>query len=75
MGPAVFEGIRCYTQPEGAGVFRLEEHMRRLLDSAKIYRMQVPYTLEQLCSAVIEVIEANKVAPCLYPAYRLSRLW
>ena len=45
-------------------MFRLEEHMRRLLDSAKIYRMQVPYTLEQLCSAVIEVIEANKVAPC-----------
>ena len=63
-GSSVFEGIRCYTQPEGAGVFRLEEHMRRLLDSARIYRMQVPYTLEQLCSAVIEVIEANKVAPC-----------
>ncbi len=63
-GSSVFEGIRCYTQPEGAGVFRLREHMQRLLDSAKIYRMPVPYSLDQLCSAVIDVIEANKVAPC-----------
>jgi branched-chain amino acid aminotransferase len=63
-GSSVFEGIRCYTQPEGAGVFRLTEHMQRLLDSAKIYRMPVPYSLEQLCSAVVDVIEANKVAPC-----------
>jgi branched-chain amino acid aminotransferase len=63
-GSSVFEGIRCYTQPEGAGVFRLAEHMRRLLDSAKIYRMPVPYSLEQLCSAAIDVIEANNVAPC-----------
>jgi branched-chain amino acid aminotransferase len=39
-GSSVFEGIRCYTQGEaGAGVFRLREHMQRLLDSAKIYRM------------------------------------
>ncbi len=63
-GSSVFEGIRCYTQPEGAGVFRLTEHMQRLLDSAKIYRMPVPYSLDQLCSAVVDVIEANKVAPC-----------
>jgi branched-chain amino acid aminotransferase len=63
-GSSVFEGIRCYTQPNGAGVFRLEEHMRRLLDSAKIYRMVLPYTLEELCSAVVDVIEANGVAPC-----------
>jgi branched-chain amino acid aminotransferase len=63
-GSSVFEGIRCYTQPEGAGVFRLVEHMRRLLDSAKIYRMPVAYSLDQLCSAVIDVVEANQVAPC-----------
>ena len=63
-GSSVFEGIRCYTQPGGAGVFRLPEHMQRLLDSAKIYRMDIPYSLDQLCSAVIDVIEANKVAPC-----------
>ncbi len=63
-GSAVFEGIRCYTQPNGAGVFRLQEHMARLLDSAKIYRMPVPYTVDQLCAAAVDVVEANGVAPC-----------
>jgi branched-chain amino acid aminotransferase len=63
-GSSVFEGIRCYSQPNGAGVFRLPEHMARLLDSAKIYRMPLPYTVDQLCSAVVDVVEANGVAPC-----------
>ena len=63
-GSSVFEGIRCYTQPEGASVFRLIEHMQRLIDSAKIYRMVIPYSLDQLCSAVVDLVEANKVAPC-----------
>jgi branched-chain amino acid aminotransferase len=63
-GSSVFEGIRCYTQPGGAGVFRLTEHMQRLLDSARIYRMPLGYTVEQLCSAVVDVVEANGVAPC-----------
>ncbi|MBN9618024.1 MAG: branched chain amino acid aminotransferase [Acidobacteriales bacterium 59-55] len=63
-GSAVFEGIRCYAQPNGAGVFRLHEHMARMLDSAKIYRMPVPYTVDQLCAAAVEVVEANGVAPC-----------
>jgi branched-chain amino acid aminotransferase len=63
-GSSVFEGIRCYGQPSGAAVFRLPEHMQRLLDSAKIYRMTLPYTLDELCAAVVDVIEANNVAPC-----------
>ncbi|HUZ94365.1 MAG TPA: branched-chain amino acid transaminase [Edaphobacter sp.] len=63
-GSSVFEGIRCYTQPNGSGVFRLQEHMARLLDSAKIYRMPLPYTVDQLCSAVVDVVEANGIAPC-----------
>ncbi|MGC9200039.1 MAG: branched-chain amino acid transaminase [Acidobacteriaceae bacterium] len=63
-GSSVFEGIRCYTQPKGAGIFRLEEHMKRLIDSAKIYRMPLPFTLDQLTAAVVEVVEANGVAPC-----------
>jgi len=63
-GSSVFEGIRCYGQPSGAAVFRLPEHMQRLLDSAKIYRMPLPYSLEQLSNAVVELIEANEVAPC-----------
>jgi len=60
----VFEGIRCYGQPHGSAVFRLPEHMQRLIDSAKIYRMELPYTLDELCAAVVDVIEANGVAPC-----------
>jgi branched-chain amino acid aminotransferase len=63
-GSSVFEGIRCYGQPQGSAVFRLPEHMQRLLDSAKIYRMEVPFTLEELCAGVVETIEANGVAPC-----------
>ena len=63
-GSSVFEGIRCYTQPNAAGIFRLPEHMQRLADSAKIYRMPLPYTVDQLTSAVIDVVEANGVAPC-----------
>ena len=63
-GSSVFEGIRCYGQPDGAAIFRLPEHMQRLLDSAKIYRMQIPYTVDQLSNAVVELVEANGVAPC-----------
>ncbi len=63
-GSSVFEGIRCYAQPQGAAIFRLPEHMQRLLDSAKIYRMTLPYSLDQLCNGVVDLVEANEVAPC-----------
>lgn len=68
-GSSVFEGIRCYTQNAngkraGAGVFRLREHMRRFHDSAKIYRMPIDFTVEELCDAVVQVVEANNVSPC-----------
>jgi branched-chain amino acid aminotransferase len=63
-GSSVFEGIRCYAQPQGSAVFRLPEHMQRMLDSAKIYRMPLPYSLDQLCSATVDLIEANGIAPC-----------
>ncbi|HEY3706497.1 MAG TPA: branched-chain amino acid transaminase [Terracidiphilus sp.] len=63
-GSSVFEGIRCYAQENGAGVFRLSEHMQRLIHSAKIHRMPLPYNLAQLNDAVVELIEANGVTPC-----------
>jgi branched-chain amino acid aminotransferase len=63
-GSSVFEGIRCYAQPQGSAVFRLPEHMQRLLDSAKIYRMELPFSLDELCAAVVDLIEANGIAPC-----------
>ena len=68
-GSSVFEGIRCYAQgpadkPQGAGIFRLQEHMRRFVDSAKIYRMPIDYSVDELCDAVVDVVEANGVSPC-----------
>jgi branched-chain amino acid aminotransferase len=63
-GSSVFEGLRCYAKPDGPGIFRLQEHMQRMLDSAKIYRMPIHFSLEELCSAVVDVVEANGVAPC-----------
>jgi branched-chain amino acid aminotransferase len=63
-GSSVFEGIRCYRQPQGSAVFRLPEHMQRMLDSARIYRMELPYTLEELCAGAVELIEANGVGAC-----------
>src|ERR1039458_10594806 len=58
-GSSVFEGLRCYARPNGAGIFRLPEHMQRLLDSAKIYRMPVGYSLEELCAAAVERSEEH----------------
>ncbi len=63
-GSSVFEGIRCYSQPQAAAIFRLPEHMQRLLDSAKVYRMGLPYSLDQLCTGVVDLVEANETAPC-----------
>ncbi len=63
-GSSVFEGIRCYDTARGPAVFRLREHMRRLVDSAKIYRMAVPYDLDTLDAAVLETISASGMDAC-----------
>lgn len=63
-GTSVFEGIRCYMLPDGPAIFRAAEHMQRLLDSAKIYRMEVPFTRDELVSAMVELVKTNEVAPC-----------
>ena len=63
-GSAVFEGARCYSTPKGSACFRLDAHMRRLMDSAKIYRMDPAYTQAQLEAAVLETIRANQMQAC-----------
>jgi branched-chain amino acid aminotransferase len=63
-GSAVFEGIRCYETEQGPAIFRLREHMQRLLNSAHIYRMEVPYSLDALCQASLDLVRANKVGAC-----------
>jgi branched-chain amino acid aminotransferase len=63
-GSSVFEGIRCYQTDKGPAVFRLRDHMQRLLDSAKVYRMELDYSLEELVHATLDLIVVNKVTPC-----------
>ena len=63
-GSAVFEGARCYKTPKGPACFRIEDHMRRLYDSAKIYRMEYELDQEALTNAVIDTIRANKLDAC-----------
>ena len=63
-GSSVFEGIRCYKTEKGSAVFRLDEHVSRLFDSAKIYRMEIPYTQEEVTQAILETIRVNKLEAC-----------
>lgn len=63
-GSGVFEGIRCYNTKQGPAVFRLPEHMVRLENSAKVYRMPIAYTNHELCEAVCETIRANDLESC-----------
>ena len=58
-GSSVFEGIRCYETPEGSAFFRLADHIRRLFDSAKIYRIEIPYSQQEISQACHEVISSN----------------
>lgn len=63
-GSSVFEGIRCYETAQGPAVFRLREHMRRMIDSAKIYRMTIPHSLDALCEGVLDVVRDNGLKSC-----------
>lgn len=63
-GMGVFEGVRAYKTEAGTAIFRLKEHTRRLLNSAKIFQMKVPYTEEQLAQAQLDVVRENKLSSC-----------
>jgi branched-chain amino acid aminotransferase len=63
-GSSVFEGIRCYETTNGPAIFRLFEHMRRMVDSAKIYRMEIPFSAEQLSDAAVELVRENSLSSC-----------
>ena len=63
-GSSVFEGIRCYETKQGSGIFRLDDHIKRLYDSAKIYRMEIPFTREQFDKAVVETVRVNNLKSC-----------
>ena len=63
-GSAVFEGIRCYETTQGPAIFRLREHLQRLFNSAKIYRMDLSYTLDDFSNAATELVRVNKMNSC-----------
>ncbi len=63
-GSGLFEGARCYLTGEGPAVFRLNEHVRRLYDGAKIYRMEIPIAREEFRRACLDVIIANEFDEC-----------
>lgn len=63
-GSSVFEGIRSYEIDGKPYVFRLEEHVKRLFNSAKIYKMPIPYTEQEVCEAIKEVIKINNFTDC-----------
>jgi branched-chain amino acid aminotransferase len=63
-GSSVFEGIRCYDTPDGPAIFRVAEHMRRLQDSCRIYRMPMPYSVDELVAASVETVAENGLPHC-----------
>jgi len=63
-GSSAFEGIRCYSTARGPAIFRLEDHLQRLIDSCKIYRMDLKYSLDELVAACCELVEKNQMDSC-----------
>lgn len=63
-GSSVFEGIRCYQTVNGSAIFRLSEHMQRLMNSSKIYRMETPYNLAEFCDATVKTVVASGLDEC-----------
>jgi branched-chain amino acid aminotransferase len=63
-GSAVFEGIRCYKTTHGPAIFRLRDHIQRLFNSAHIYRMDIHFTLDELCQASLDLVRVNRMNAC-----------
>lgn len=73
-GSSFFEGIRLYKTESGSAIFRLKEHVKRLFDSAKIYRTEIPYSVEEIEQAIVDTVKANEleqgyIRPIAYRGY------
>lgn len=64
FGSAVFEGIRCYHTPQGPAIFRLREHLQRLVNTCKVYRIELPYSIDDLVAASRELVARNGLEAC-----------
>lgn len=63
-GLGIFEGIRCYNTPKGPAIFKLDEHVKRLFQSAKIFLIDIPFTEEEIKKAIIATVKVNKLKEC-----------
>ncbi|MEY3943050.1 MAG: hypothetical protein RLZZ133_740, partial [Pseudomonadota bacterium] len=63
-GMGIFEGVRCYETGSGSAIFRLKDHTQRLLNSAKIFQMNIGYSKEELMQAQLETVRRNKLKSC-----------
>ncbi|MHC1566916.1 MAG: branched-chain amino acid transaminase [Candidatus Syntropharchaeia archaeon] len=63
-GSGVFEGIRCYSTKKGSFIFRLKEHIQRLYDSARVYKIEIPYSPQEFAEAIKETIRVNRLDAC-----------
>ncbi|MCB1034633.1 MAG: branched-chain amino acid transaminase [Acidobacteria bacterium] len=63
-GSGAFEGIRCYKTPEGPAIFRLPEHLERLEKSLKVYRTEMPFSIDEMTEGIFDVINANDYQEC-----------
>jgi len=63
-GSGIFEGIRCYETPRGPAIFRLREHMQRLINSGRIYRMELGYSVDEFSNVACELVRLNKMNAC-----------
>jgi branched-chain amino acid aminotransferase len=63
-GSGIFEGARCYNTPKGPAIFRLKEHTDRMFNSCKIYRMEIPFTKDEINDAIVNLIKVNKLKDC-----------
>jgi len=73
-GTSIFEGMRCYNTQHGSAIFRLDDHIKRLFDSTKIYRMDIPFSQQEIRQACIDIVKKNKlksayIRPVVYRGY------
>ncbi|HEX9859784.1 MAG TPA: aminotransferase class IV, partial [Nitrospirota bacterium] len=63
-GLGLFEGIRCYKGKKGSAIFRLDEHVDRLFDSAHIFQIEIPFTKKEISDAIVKTVKANGLEEC-----------
>jgi branched-chain amino acid aminotransferase len=63
-GSSVFEGIRCYNTTQGSAVFCLPQHVKRMFNSCKIYRIEIPFTPDQISQAIVDTVAKNRLPAC-----------